>query len=69
MSRVRVLEVNVGLMLANVFAKFSVTGVTKRKSSILVAVIEVEDVETTASFLTTLNNDSNSDLFYYSYNR
>lgn len=51
------------LIMADVFAKFSVTGATKKKTSILVLVINMEVAKIVASFMMASDKSSNSDHF------
>lgn len=54
--------------MADVSAGFSVTETVKKKTSMLVAVINVEITKITASFWTGLDKCSNIDLFCYNGN-
>lgn len=68
MPEVRVLEAIVGLLIANISARFLVVKIVKKKTSMLAAVINMEVIKTIACFLTTLNKSLNSDFFCYNCN-
>lgn len=68
MSGVEVSEVTINSLVPNVSIGFLMAKTAKKRTSILVTVINIEIIKTVASFLIAPDKSSNSNLFYYNYN-